>query len=66
MSTYPNTLEPLLGPNLESLLLELEEKFPPLNPHPKEQLPAIMYRAGQRDVVEWLRSRLDEDNQLNY
>ena len=59
-------LEPLLGPNLESLLLELEDKFPPTNPQPKEELTAIMYRAGQRDVVEYLRKRLDEDNKLNY
>ena len=66
MSIYPNTLEPLLGPNIESLLLEMEEKFPPVNPHPKEQLPAIMYRAGQRDVVEWLRSRINDTNKRNY
>jgi len=61
MSTYPNTLEPLLGPNIESILLELEEKFPPVNPHPKETIGAIMYKAGQRSVIEWLSNRL-EDN----
>ena len=61
MSTYPNTLEPLLGPNIESILLELEEKFPPVNPHPKESIGAIMYKAGQRSVIEWLRHRLEED-----
>ena len=61
MSTYPNTLEPLLGPNIESILLELEEKFPPVNPHPKETIGAIMYKAGQRSVSEWLQHRL-EDN----
>ena len=66
MSTYPNTLEPLLGPNLDSILLEMEEKFPPVNPHPKEQLPAIMYQAGQRNVVEWLRNRVSDANKLNY
>jgi len=60
-STYPNTLEPLLGPNIESILLELEEKFPPVNPHPKETIGAIMYKAGQRSVIEWLQHRL-EDN----
>jgi hypothetical protein len=60
MSTYPNTLEPLLGPNLQSILHELEEKFPPVNPHPKEELNTIMYQAGQRSVVEWLRNRLEE------
>ena len=61
MSTYPNTLEPLLGPNLQSILLELEEKFPPVNPHPKEEIAPIMYKAGQRSVIEWLQHRLKED-----
>jgi hypothetical protein len=61
MSIYPNTLEPLLGPNLESILLEMEEKFPPVNPHPKEEIGTIMYKAGQRSVIEWLRHRLEED-----
>ena len=61
MSTYPNTLEPLLGPNLESILLEMEEKFPPVNPHPKEEIATIMYKAGQRSVIEWLQHRLKED-----
>ena len=60
MSTYPNTLEPILGPNPESLLLEMEEKFPPVNPHPKEELSSIMYKAGQRSVIEWYRNRIDE------
>ena len=61
MSTYPNMLEPLLGQNVESILLELVEKFPPVNPHPKEEISAIMYKAGQRSVIEWLRNRLEED-----
>ena len=61
MSTYPNTLEPLLGPNLQSILLELEEKFPPVNPHPKEELQSIMYKAGQRSVIEWLHNRIEEE-----
>ena len=54
-------LEPLLGPNLESILLEMEEKFPPVNPHPKEEISAIMYKAGQRSVVEWISQRLNEE-----
>jgi len=61
MSTYPNTLEPLLGPNPESLLLEMEEKFPPVNPHPKEEIQSIMYKAGQRSVIEWYKNRIGED-----
>ena len=60
MSTYPNTLESILGPTLESVLLEMEEKFPPVNPHPKEDIGAIMYKSGQRSVVEWLRNKLEE------
>ena len=61
MSTYPNMLEPLLGPTPQSILLEMEEKFPPVNPHPKEEISAIMYKAGQRSVVEWLVNKLEED-----
>ena len=61
MSTYPNTLEPLLGPNLESLVAEMDEKFPPVTPHPKEELASIMYKAGQRSVVEWFQNRLENE-----
>ena len=60
MSIYPNTLEPLLGPNVNSLLLEMEDKFPPFIPHPKEELASIMYKAGQRSVIEWYKNRIDE------
>ena len=60
IQTSRSTLEPILGPNPESLLVEMEERFPPLNPHPKEELASIMYKAGQRSVIEWYRSRLDE------
>ena len=61
MSIYPNTLEPLLGPNIQSLSVEMDEKFPPLNPHPKEELASIMYKAGQRSVVEWYQDRVEGD-----
>ena len=60
MSTYPNMLEPLIGPNAQAILQELEEKFPPVNPHPKEDIGAIMYKSGQRSVVEWIAERLEE------
>ena len=60
MSTYPNMLEPLIGPNMQAVLAELDEKFPPVNPHPKEEIAAIMYKAGQRSVVEWISKRLEE------
>ena len=60
IQTSRSTLEPILGPNPESLLVEMEERFPPVNPHPKEELSSIMYKAGQRSVIEWYKSRLDE------
>ena len=61
MSTYPNTLEAILGPNLESILAELEEIYPPTNPNPNENMETIMYKAGQRSVVEWIKTRISED-----
>ena len=61
MSTYPNMLEPLIGPNAQAILQELEEKFPPVNPHPKEDIGAIMYKSGQRSVVEWIAKRLEDE-----
>ena len=61
MSTYPNMLEPLIGPNAQAILQELEEKFPPVNPHPKEDIGAIMYKSGQRSVVEWIAKRIEEE-----
>ena len=60
MSTYPNTLESILGPNLESILAELEEIHPPITPNPDETIEKIMYRSGQRSVVEWIAERLEK------
>ena len=39
----------------------MDEKFPPVNPHPKEELNTIMYKAGQRSVVEWIKTRISEE-----
>lgn len=62
MSTYPNTLEAILGPNLDQLIQELDEYFPPVNPTPETELSQIMYRAGQRSIVEWLKQRTEKNN----
>ena len=63
MSISPNMLEAIVGPQLnDKILLELEEIFPPTNPQPTEDLSTVMYRSGQRSVVEWIRTRLKEDN----
>ena len=63
MSIYPNTLEPILGPNLESILSELEEIYPATTPTPEDSLERIMYRSGQRSVVDWINNRIkNEEN----
>ena len=65
MSIYPNTLEPLIGPTIESMLHEMETLYPPINPHPKEDIAAIMYKAGQRSVVEWYKQRIDNESNIS-
>ncbi len=57
-----NTLTTLetLGLQVNSLLNELEECFPPVNPTPYDDMNKIMYQSGQRSVVEWLQQRLEE------
>lgn len=59
IQTSHSTLK--LGLTVEKLLEELEEKFPPVNPHPKEQIESIMYKAGQRSIVSWIQSRIDDE-----
>jgi len=59
--TSLNTLEPLIGPSPEQLLKEMEESFPAVTPSPTNNLSQIMYKSGQRSVVEWLINRLDKN-----
>jgi hypothetical protein len=61
---YLNTLE-THGLQLSSLIAELNENFPPTNPHPDDPTNLIMYRSGQRSVVEWINHRLTEENNGN-
>jgi hypothetical protein len=61
MSISPNTLEPLFGPSLDQILQEMEEVFPSVTPSPDNDLRQIMYKSGQRSVVEWLINRLDKN-----
>ena len=58
--TYPSTLS-LHSEKLEKLVEDLETKFPNAPIHPKEQLPSIMYRAGQASVVQYVKQLLDEN-----
>jgi hypothetical protein len=56
---YPNTLEPIFGPQLSSILEEMDDIFPPITPTPDWTQSQIMYRSGQRSVVEWLIQRIE-------
>ena len=57
---YPNTLS-IYSERLEKLVEDLETKFPNEPIHPKEELPSIMYRAGQASVVQYVKQLLDEN-----
>jgi hypothetical protein len=59
IKTYHSMLN--LGLSIEQLLAELEDVFPPVNPTPDTSINNIMYRSGQRSVVEWIQSKLDEE-----
>jgi hypothetical protein len=58
MSIYPNT--PDLRLSAEALLFELEDRFPLTNPSPDVSYDRLMYRAGQRSVVEFIKQRITE------
>lgn len=61
MSTSPNTLS--FGLTVERLLEELEDRFPLTNPSPDTSINAIMYQSGQRSVVDWIQSRITNDEE---
>lgn len=39
------------------LIKELDKLFPMQNPNPGENIQNIMFKAGQRSVIEFLKSR---------
>jgi len=45
---------------LEKLVEDLETKFAWYPIHPKEELASIMYRSGQQEVVQYIKSILEE------
>ena len=42
------------------ILQEMQEIFPPVQPTPHDSVEMIMYKAGQRYVVEWLLQRMEQ------
>ena len=59
--TSLNTLS-FYSEKLEKLVEDLETKFAWSPVHPKEDLASIMYRSGQWEVVQYVKSILNEDN----
>ena len=57
---YPNTLK-VYSEKLDGLLADLEDKFSWQPIHPKEDLPSIMYRAGQQSVVQYVKQLLEDE-----
>jgi uncharacterized protein YecE (DUF72 family) len=45
---------------LEKLVEDLESKFAWYPVHPKEDLASIMYRSGQQEVIQYIKSILEE------
>ena len=61
MSISPNMLE-VFGMEARAVLSEMDERFPVVNPSPEHSIEKIMYRSGQRSVVEWLVNRLEDND----
>ena len=65
MSTSPNmpnlNLLDIRGMTANAMLAKLEETFPLTNPTPEDSMEKIMYRSGQRSVVEWVIHYIEED-----
>ena len=49
------------GTTVNAMLVKLEESFPPTNPTPEDSMEKIMYRSGQRSVVEWVIQYMEEN-----
>jgi hypothetical protein len=50
-----------VGMQARGLIHQLEEAFPPVNPSPEDSHSKIMYRSGQRNVVEWVVKYMEEN-----
>jgi hypothetical protein len=59
IQTSHNTLN--LGLTVERLVQELEDNFPQFLPQPNDSVNMIMYKSGQRSVVEWITHRIEEE-----
>ena len=49
------------GMQANAMLTTLQENFPPITPTPADSIEKIMYRSGQRSVVDWLVNYLENN-----
>ena len=49
------------GMTATAMLSKLNVSFPPVNPNPEDTMEKIMYRSGQRSVVDWVIQYMDEN-----
>ena len=45
--------------SIKKLVEELESMYPHITPNPKDDIARIMYRSGQRSVVDYLLAKLE-------
>ena len=55
-----NLLE-TLGLQSSQIIQQLDETFPPVNPSPHDDIKMIMYKAGQRHVIEWIKQQMQQE-----
>jgi hypothetical protein len=49
----------VLGMESRAITQQLNDQFPQITPTPDDSIEKIMYRSGQRSVVEWLLTRME-------
>jgi len=54
------SLQQAQGLSTDSLLAELEETFPEESPGRTESYEDLMWRGGQRSVVNWIKQRIED------
>lgn len=56
-----NKKESDLPVNTDDLIKYLDKTFPIKTPHPNESLSEIMYRSGQRSVIDFLKFKVNDN-----
>ena len=61
MSSTEVSLLELKGVQANAMIQQMNEIFPPTNPTPEDTTEKIMYRSGQRSVVEWIIEYMENE-----